>query len=80
VSGRLAATVCRIVVGFCIGWWASVEVVHQPAGLVPVDPGGGDHLQVGESVEWAVAVHPIMSVGAWMGFVAVTWSGRPRQP
>jgi hypothetical protein len=44
-----------IVVGLGFGGWASAEAVHQSAGVVPVDPGCGDGLEVGDAGEWSVA-------------------------
>jgi hypothetical protein len=40
-----------MVVGLGFGGWASVEAVHKPAGAVPVDPVGGDDLEVVETAE-----------------------------
>ena len=36
-----------VVVGLGFGGWPSAEAVHEPAGVVPVDPGGGDVLVPG---------------------------------
>jgi hypothetical protein len=44
-----------IVVGLGFGGWASVEAVHVSAGVVPVDPVGGDGLEGGEAGEWSAA-------------------------
>jgi len=41
-------TVVSVVLGFGFCGWASAEAVHEPAGVVPVHPGGGDLFEVGE--------------------------------
>ena len=51
VHGRLAVTGLCIVFGFGLDRRDPAEVVHQPAGVVPVDPVGGDHFQVAEPIE-----------------------------
>jgi hypothetical protein len=45
---------CSVVGGFGFGWWDAAEAVHESAGVVPVDPGGGDLVQVGQSADGAV--------------------------
>ena len=53
VNDRLVVSGLRMVIGFGFGGWASVEAVHEPAGVVPVDPVGGDGLEVAEAGEWS---------------------------
>lgn len=48
VSGGFVGTVVCIVAGFVFGRWFTVESVHQPVVVVPVDPGADDQFQIGE--------------------------------
>ena len=72
VYGRLAVTgLCRVV-GFGRDRRDAAEVVHQPAGVVPIDPVGGDHLQIAEPVqradpEWRVTPNAFVLVEADRG-------------
>lgn len=45
---------CSVVGGLGFGRWDTAEAVHEPAGVVPVDPGGGDLFQVGQGADGAV--------------------------
>jgi hypothetical protein len=40
VIGGLSDPMVSVVVGFGFCWWASVEAVHEPAGVVRVRPHG----------------------------------------
>jgi len=53
VIGVLSDRLLSVVLGLCFGWWASAQAVHHPAGVVPVDPSGGDVLQVGQGADRA---------------------------
>src|ERR1022692_319734 len=53
VNGRLAVPVVSVVAGFRFGWGLAAEAVHEPAGVVPVDPGGGDVFQAGQGSDRA---------------------------
>jgi hypothetical protein len=55
VIGVLSDPMVSVVLGFGFCWWASVEAVHEPAGVVPVHSRGGDLLQVGQRAQWPVA-------------------------
>lgn len=44
---RVAGTVVIVVLGLGFGGWPPAEAVHEPAGVVPVHPRGGDLLKVG---------------------------------
>jgi hypothetical protein len=48
VNSRLVVTVVSVVVGFGFGGWPPAEAVHEPAGVVPVDPGGCNAFQLGQ--------------------------------
>ncbi len=68
VSGLL------IVVGLGFGGWASVEAVHEPACVVPVDPVGGDGLDVAEAGQWSAPKRR----GCTRSCTARWWSRRVR--
>lgn len=36
--GRSAVTGVSVMVVFGLDWWDPSEVVHEPAGVIPVDP------------------------------------------
>jgi hypothetical protein len=55
VNDRSVVTGLCIVVGLCLGGWASAEAVHESAGVVPVHPLGGDGLEVAEAGQRAAA-------------------------
>jgi hypothetical protein len=46
--GRVAGTLPIVVLGFGLGGCPAAEPVHEPAAIVPVDPGAGDLLEVRE--------------------------------
>jgi hypothetical protein len=48
VCDRLVGTGLCTVVGLVFGWRASAESVHEPAGVVPADPGRRGLLDVTE--------------------------------
>jgi hypothetical protein len=52
---RVAGTVVIVVLGLGFGWWPPAEAVHEPAGVVPPDPGGGDLFNVRQGFQRAVA-------------------------
>jgi hypothetical protein len=45
---RVGLGVLLMVLGLSFGWGPQAEAVHEPAGVVPVDPYGGDFFQVGQ--------------------------------
>jgi hypothetical protein len=55
VNDRSVVTGLCIVVGLGFGGWASVEAVHESAGVVPVDPVGDDGLEGVEAGEGSAA-------------------------
>ena len=48
---RLGGRLLSVVAGLELRWGCAVEAVHEPAGVVPVDPFGGEQLDVGQPVE-----------------------------
>jgi hypothetical protein len=46
---RVGLGVLLMVLGLGFGWGPQAEAVHEPAGVVPADPCGGDFFQVGQS-------------------------------
>jgi hypothetical protein len=48
---RLGGRLLSVVAGLELHRGCAVQAVHEPAGVVPVDPLGGEHLDVGQPVE-----------------------------
>jgi hypothetical protein len=46
----------EVVVGF--GWWSPAEAVHEPAGVLPMDPKGGGVFEVGQGRDRSYAEGP----------------------
>jgi hypothetical protein len=51
VNDRSAVTMVSVVVGFGFDGWTSAQSVHEPAGVVPVHPGGGDLFEIGDATD-----------------------------
>jgi hypothetical protein len=61
VDDRLVVTGLCMVVGLGFGGWASVEAVHEPAGVVPVHPGGGGLFDVADRPQGAGAERRVVA-------------------
>lgn len=45
--------ICSVVDGLVVDRWDAAEAVHEPVGVVPVHPLGGDQFDVGKAVQRA---------------------------
>lgn len=63
VGLRYGGCLLGVVAGFELHWWCAIEAVHEPAGVVPVDPVGGEYFDVGYPVERAAAKGRVFTHG-----------------
>ncbi len=63
VCRRFSGWLLIVVRHLVLHWWDPAEAVHEPGGVVPMGPVGGEEFDVGQEAQWTPSKRCVIAHG-----------------